>query len=195
MHRAAAVLGFGLLVHRDVESSRDATRLVVATEHLADGAAVNLHLGAVVGDIGAVAAAEDIADGVAAIDGNVGAGDRGSVAAAIDIFYTVVAVVHLHHRGAAIGCLVAAAEHMAEGVAALGLGGGVDVHVHRALRRAVGVVAAIDASRHRAAIDHHLHLAVHLSFGHIPDTFLSQAAAVEVAVDGAALEPHLGDFA
>ena len=64
----------------------------------------------------AVAAAEHIADGVATIDVDVGGIHAGFVAAAVDEADAVVAVVDGDARRTSLGCLVTAAEHVAEGI-------------------------------------------------------------------------------
>ena len=59
---------------------------------------------------------------------------------------------------AAVGRLIAAAKDIGDGIACSGvIAGAIDVDLDGALRSALGVVAAVDAAVHGAAVDSHLH--------------------------------------
>ena len=182
-----------LLVDIHLNATRDATTFVIAAEDLEDSAAIDFHVGATRSDIGAIAAAKHVADGVAAINGDIGAVHRGRIAAAINVFDAVVAVMDLHHRHTRISSLVAAAKHMAEGITGIGLVGAIDVHIHGACRVTIGIVAAIDRACDRAAVDGDLNGAVNESGNsRVIASDPTQAAAIEVAADRAAIKSDIG---
>ena len=206
-----------------VLGSGDVTSLVRAAEEIGDLAGMVVDgdvaedVGTGVAGTGTVTAAEDPLD-AAAVDDDVGgaAGGAvahvGSVAAAVDILDGVVAGVdmhggHLAGGGGQVGCLVAAAEDLAEGEAIVahsvdtaGAGCLVDVYEDVVLRGAVDVVAAEDGAADgglaadRTAVvftDVHGHDAVDQSCR----TGIAEAAAVDVAAHIAALDGHGGGVA
>ena len=94
----------------------------------------------------------------------------------------------LHVGRAAVSRLVAAAEHLADGIAVADLGGVIHIHVDRALRSASDVVAAVHLAGYRTRGNSHLHGAV--NSGRVFGT--PQATAVDRAVDGALDEGYIG---
>ena len=136
LHGARIVSALCLLLDIDVDGAGDGTRGVVAAEHLTNGTAIDVEIDVAVHvgrRNGAVAAAEDGADDVTAIDVDIRAVDVGSISAAIDIFDAVVTVVDFHDRRASVGSLVTAAIDSVQRIfTAVGrCVGAVDIYIHR----------------------------------------------------------------
>ena len=188
---------------------------VAGAEEVLYTACLDGQVGAAGADVGgrhlAVAAAEYPAE-AATLDGGHHACGCGSIAATKDTADGVVTAVDVHGGCLAAGRevgLVAAAEDLVDGEGRVGLvmvagqvlgrvARAVDIDGDVLLRRAVGVVAAIDRAVAQVAVavpvglvasaDVDGHHTVHRSFGGIAD--LAQAAAVDVAVDGAVVDIH-----
>ena len=171
-----------LLVDVHLDVTRNAMSAIVGTEHLVNGATINLNIGTTRSDIGAVAATKYVGDGTA-IYGDIRTGHSSGIATAVNVADGII-VVDLNHRSAIEVSLVTSTEHLTN------TSGIVDINIDSALRSSGSVVAAVNRTCNATAVDHDLDLSVDFGIS----TAITKTAAIDVACDGAFLEPQLGDF-